>query len=241
MNGVGSFSSTSTARACARNMRFSVSPSSSSLAASLRVECDSIRMRSPCFCATLIHGSIRLTAATSPRRSASRRLTIVPALVVVTCSCARKPSIIFSVVKCEPLFGVTAIGRFLSISGANTSESRVVTMANFDIEAPSATLFAVRLDGALHDAPLAHPVLVDAALVVGGVERPVEDRIELHGVRGGHLRHARRGDELDVEPLVPETSPVAGAQHRQVVHRVHDGNLVFSLRGFLNRGHGALD
>ena len=47
------------------------------LAASLRVECDSIRMRRPCFCATLIHGSIRLTAATVPWRSASSRLIIV--------------------------------------------------------------------------------------------------------------------------------------------------------------------
>ncbi len=75
-------------------------------------------MRSPCCCATLIHGSIRLTAATRPSRSASSRLTMVPALIVLTCSGARNPSIIFSVVKCEPLFGVTAISLSLSISGA---------------------------------------------------------------------------------------------------------------------------
>src|SRR5207247_2205145 len=67
---------------------------------------------------------------------------------------------------------------------------------------PAAEAFAVRLDRALHDAPLAHAVLVDAALVVRGVERAIEDRVELHRVRCRHLRHARRGDELDVEPLV---------------------------------------
>src|SRR5205807_8868597 len=68
------------------------------------VECDSIRMRNPCFCATLIHGSMRLAAATLPVRKASSRLGIDPALVVLMCSGARKPSISFSVVKCEPLF-----------------------------------------------------------------------------------------------------------------------------------------
>ena len=75
-------------------------------------------MRRPCFCATLIHGSIRLTAATLPSRSASIRLGIEPALVVLMCSGVRKPSIIFSVVKCEPLFGVTAIALSFSISGS---------------------------------------------------------------------------------------------------------------------------
>ena len=75
-------------------------------------------MRSPSFCATLIHGSIRTTAATSPRRSASIRFGIEPALVVFTCCGSRKPSTIFSIVKCEPLFGVTAISLSFSISGS---------------------------------------------------------------------------------------------------------------------------
>ena len=69
-----------TARAWARNIRFSVSPSTSSDAASLRVECDSMTRRSPSFCATLIQGSIRLTAVTWPCFSASMRLGIEPAL-----------------------------------------------------------------------------------------------------------------------------------------------------------------
>ena len=75
-------------------------------------------MRRPIFCATLIHGSIRLTAATSPAFSASMRFGIVPALVVLTCSGVRKPSIILSVVKCEPLLGVTAIGLSFNCSGS---------------------------------------------------------------------------------------------------------------------------
>jgi hypothetical protein len=70
------FSIISTARACALNIFFKVSPSSSSPAASARVECDSMRMRRRHFCATLIQGSIRLAAATLPSRTASRRFRI---------------------------------------------------------------------------------------------------------------------------------------------------------------------
>jgi len=75
-------------------------------------------MRIPHFCATLIHGSLRLAAATRPSRTASMRLSIEPTLVRLTCSGARNPSIIFSVVNSEPLFGVTAIGLSYSISGS---------------------------------------------------------------------------------------------------------------------------
>ncbi len=75
-------------------------------------------MRIPHFCATLIHGSITLAAATLPSRTASRRLSIDPTLVLLTCSGVRKPSIILSVVNSEPLFGVTAIGLSFSISGS---------------------------------------------------------------------------------------------------------------------------
>ena len=104
-------------------------------------------------------------------------------------------------------------------------------MANVDIEAPSATILRPRspsrvgLDRALHDAPFAHAVLVDAAVVVDRVERAIEDRIELDEVRGRDLRHPRRGHELDVEALVLEESLVAGDQHGQVVDRVHDRDL----------------
>ena len=109
-------------------------------------------------------------------------------------------------------------------------------MANLDMEAPRATIlrrrqaFGVGLDRALHDAPLAHAVLVDAALVVDRVERPVEHRVELHRVRRRDLRHPRRRHELDVEPLVLEKALVARDQHRQVVHRVHDGDFRFAFR-----------
>ena len=84
---------------------------------------------------------------------------------------------------------------------------------------------AVGLDRALHDAPFAHAVLVDAAVVVDGVERALEDGIELDGVGGRDLRHPRRGHELDVQALVLEVALVAGDQHRQVVDRVHDRDL----------------
>ena len=66
----------------------------------------------------LIQGSIRLTAATSPRVNASRRSFIVPANVVLICSRLRKPSRSLSVVKCEPLYGLTPIGLSLSCSGS---------------------------------------------------------------------------------------------------------------------------
>ena len=87
---------------------------------------------------------MRLTAATLPVRKASSRLGIDPALVVLMCSGARKPSISFSVVKCEPLFGVTAISLSLSCSGSYALESPATTMANDDMEAPSATIFRLR-------------------------------------------------------------------------------------------------
>ena len=57
------------ARACADAGLVFIGPPASAIAeASLRVECDSIRIRNPIFCATLIHGSIRLTASTLPSR-----------------------------------------------------------------------------------------------------------------------------------------------------------------------------
>ena len=46
------------------------------------------------------------------------RFGIEPAPVVLMCSGLRKPSIIFRVVKCDPLLGVTAIGLSFSISGS---------------------------------------------------------------------------------------------------------------------------
>ncbi len=75
-------------------------------------------MRIPHFCATLIQGSMTLAAATLPSRTASSRFSIDPEWMRLMCSGARNPSIIFSVVKSEPLFGVTAIGWSLSISGS---------------------------------------------------------------------------------------------------------------------------
>ena len=91
-------------------------------------------------------------------------------------------------------------------------------MAKEDIEAPSATILRPRspcvgLDGALHDAPFAHAVLVDAALIIDRVERAVEDGIELDDMGGRDLGHPRRGHELDVEALVLEKSFVARDQH----------------------------
>jgi len=94
------------------------------------------------------------------------------------------------------------------------------------------------LDRALHDAPLAHAVLVDAAVVVDRVERAVEDGIELHEVRGRRLGHPRRGDKVELQALVLEEAFVAGDQHGQVVDRVHDGDLRLG-RSFL-RGHSGL-
>jgi hypothetical protein len=66
----------------------------------------------------LIHGSIRLAAATSPRSSASMRSLIVPAKTVLICSRFRKPSSSFSVVKWEPLNGLTATLLPFSCSGS---------------------------------------------------------------------------------------------------------------------------
>ena len=74
--------------------------------------------RRPSFSATLIHGSIRLTAAMSPLRSAFTRSSCVPAFTHLIWSRVKKPSSIFSMVKCEPLNGLTAIGLFLSCSGS---------------------------------------------------------------------------------------------------------------------------
>ena len=108
-----------------RTSSCSVAPSSSSPAASLRVECDSMSTRRPCFSATLIHGSIRLMAATSPRFSASMRSRIVPANVVLICSRFRKPSSSLRVVKCEPLNGLTPIGLVLQLLGLEDARFRV--------------------------------------------------------------------------------------------------------------------
>jgi hypothetical protein len=91
----------------------------------------------------------------------------------------------------------------------------------------------IGLDGALHDPPFAHAELVDAALVVDGLERAVEDRIELDEVRRRDLRHPRRGHEVDVQALVPEEPVVAGHQHGKVMDRVHGRDLRL-LRGLPN-------
>jgi len=105
-------------------------------------------------------------------------------------------------------------------------------MANFDIDAPerndlaAAASFSVCLHRALHDAPLAHTILVDAALVVDGVQRPIEDRLELDRVRRRHLCHARRRHEIEVEPFIDKEAFVTRDEYRQVVDGVHDGDLV---------------
>jgi hypothetical protein len=65
----------------------------------------------------------------------------------------------------------------VGIAGDHDGEGRHGGAERDDLAAPKA--LAVGLDGPFHDAPLAHAVLVDAALVVGGVERPVEDGFEL--------------------------------------------------------------
>src|SRR6266446_4832245 len=54
--------------------------------------------------------AVELLAATSPLLSASSRSFIVPAKTHLICSRFRNPSSSFSVVKCEPLKGLTAIG-----------------------------------------------------------------------------------------------------------------------------------
>jgi len=74
--------------------------------------------RRPRFSAMLIQGSIRLTAATSPRPSASMRSFMVPAKVVLICSRLRKPSSSFKVVKWEPLKGLTPMGLSFNCSGS---------------------------------------------------------------------------------------------------------------------------
>ena len=66
----------------------------------------------------LIHGSIRLAAATSPRLTASILSFIVPAKVVLICSRFKNPSSSFRVVKCEPLNGLTAMGWSFNCSGS---------------------------------------------------------------------------------------------------------------------------
>ena len=43
---------------------------------------------------------------------------MVPAKVHLICSRFRNPSRSFKVVKCEPLYGLTAIGLFFSCSGS---------------------------------------------------------------------------------------------------------------------------
>jgi hypothetical protein len=92
-------------------------------------------------------------------------------------------------------------------------------MANFDMEAPSAhdpapaQPAAVGFDGALHDPPFAHAILVDAAVVVDRVERAVENGIKSYGVRGRDLGHPGRRHKLDVQALVPKKSFVAGDEN----------------------------
>ena len=185
-------------------------------------------MRQPIFSATLIHGSCRLTALTLPALSASRRCLWVPALVILISSRLMKPSIILSMVKCEPLNWLTAIGTFLSCSGSKMPVFGSVTIAKVDIAEPSATILAVRcplsdvgLDRALHDAPLAHAELVALALVVERLHGAREDVVLERAVVGGGLAAAGRGEHRHVEALVAEIAFVARDQQRQVVDRVH--------------------
>ena len=74
--------------------------------------------RPPLASATLIHGSCRLAALTLPDITASIRWRWVPSLAILISSRLMKPSIIFSMVKCEPLYWLTAIGTFFSCSGS---------------------------------------------------------------------------------------------------------------------------
>ena len=104
--------------------------------------------------------------------------------------------------------------------------------AERDDLAPAKSL-AIGLDGALHDAPFAHAELVDAAVIVDGLERALEDGIELDEVGRRDLRHPRRRHEVDVQALVPEEPLVAGDEHGKVMDRVHDRDLGL-LRGLHN-------
>ena len=105
-----------------------------------------------------------------------------------------------------------------------------------DLPRPQA--LALGLHGSLHDAPFAHAVLVDAALVVDRVQGTLEDGVPGDGVGRGHLRHARRGNELDVQPLVLVEALVARHQHGQVVDSVHHRKLNALARRLL-RSHGS--
>ena len=94
---------------------------------------------------------------------------------------------------------------------------------------------AVGFDSALHNAPFAHAVLIDAALVVHGIEGAVEDGIEFEAVSCRDLRHSRRRHEFDIQSFVLEKSPVPRNQHRQIVNSIHERDLWF--RDGLFPGH----
>ena len=101
-------------------------------------------MRRPIFCATLIHGSIRLTAATSPSRNASIRFGIVPALVVLMCSGVEEA---FHHLQRGEMRAVVRRHRdrlVLQLLGLVGLESGATTMAKDDIDAPSATILRRR-------------------------------------------------------------------------------------------------
>jgi hypothetical protein len=103
----------------ALNIFFSVAPVEALAGRpSARVECDSIKMRMPHFCATLIHGSIRLAAATLPSRTASSASASSRRWCASRASGSRKPSIIFRRGEVRAVFGVTAIGLVLQHLGS---------------------------------------------------------------------------------------------------------------------------
>src|SRR5262245_41085927 len=84
----------------------------------------------------------------------------------------------------------------LGIAPDDDGKHRHGRAKGYDLAA--AESLAIRFDGALHDAPFAHSVLIDTALVVNRIERAVEHGIKLYAMRRGDLSHSGRGYELDI-------------------------------------------
>ena len=91
-----------------------------------------------------------------------------------------------------------------------------------DFRRPLATLNGFH--GALHDSPLAHAVLIDAAGVVEGFHGAVEDLMAQRLAVDIDLRSAWRVDDRHIEPLVTEQAFISGHEHRQVMNGIHHGN-----------------
>jgi len=88
----------------------------------------------------------------------------------------------------------------------------------------------VGLDGALHDAPLAHAKLVALALLVELLHGALEDVVAQRLVIRPALPGARRLDDLHVQPLVGEEAFVARHQQGQVVDGIHHRGFDFPGR-----------